>query len=252
MGPLVFKNPGSTFTTTVTSAPTANQTLALPNATDTIAIVAGVQTLTNKTLTGTTNTIRATQFATTGADVLFSAAPPVAGQYLVAATATTAGWITPYTNLGGYVFLNETETVATNGGTNTPKQWITRVLNTTVNAQPWCSLNTTTYQFTLAAGTYYIDSMAPVCSVDSHRTRLQNVTAGTFIAYSPSDNTTSTATTNNTGMSRIMYAFSITGSTVFSIDHWTLTKNSNTGFGFASGIPGLPEVFTQLLIQKVS
>jgi len=54
------------------------------------------QALTNKTITGATNTVRATQLATAGADVVVSAAsPPVAGYVLVATTPTTAGWFKP-------------------------------------------------------------------------------------------------------------------------------------------------------------
>ncbi len=53
------------------------------------------QSLTNKTITGTTNTVRATQLSTTGSDVVItSAAPPTAGQVLTALTATTAQWST--------------------------------------------------------------------------------------------------------------------------------------------------------------
>lgn len=55
-----------------------------------------MQTLTNKTIDSTTNTVRATSLATTGSPVVVSAAvPPVAGQTLVASSATAAAWQTP-------------------------------------------------------------------------------------------------------------------------------------------------------------
>lgn len=51
------------------------------------------QTLTNKTITDTTNSVRATQLATTGADVILTTAvPPTTGQALIATSATTASW----------------------------------------------------------------------------------------------------------------------------------------------------------------
>jgi len=51
------------------------------------------QSLTNKTITSTTNTIRATQLATTTTDVVISGAnAPTAGQALIATSATTATW----------------------------------------------------------------------------------------------------------------------------------------------------------------
>lgn len=54
------------------------------------------QAMTNKTLTAGTNTIRASQVATTGADVVLTGgAPPSTGQVMTALGATTANWQTP-------------------------------------------------------------------------------------------------------------------------------------------------------------
>ena len=54
------------------------------------------QVLTNKTITGITNTVRATQLATTGADVVISgSSPPTPGQVLIATTPTAAIWAKP-------------------------------------------------------------------------------------------------------------------------------------------------------------
>lgn len=53
------------------------------------------QTLTNKTITGSTNTIASSQLRTTGSDVVVSgAAPPTTNQVLRATSATTATWQT--------------------------------------------------------------------------------------------------------------------------------------------------------------
>lgn len=55
-------------------------------------------TLTNCTITSATNAVRATSLATSGANVSISAsAPPIAGDSLVATSATTAEWQTPAT-----------------------------------------------------------------------------------------------------------------------------------------------------------
>lgn len=87
---------GTTNTTTISSVPpAASRTYTIQDAggNDTFTMNAATQTLTNKTLTAVTNTIRATQLATTGADVIVNAAvPPTTGQVLAATSATNATW----------------------------------------------------------------------------------------------------------------------------------------------------------------
>jgi hypothetical protein len=69
-----------------------------------------IQSLTNKTITDVTNIIRATQLATTGADVVVSAgAPPISGQVLTAIDATTA-------HFADLPSFGKTVTVAKSGG----------------------------------------------------------------------------------------------------------------------------------------
>lgn len=82
----------------LTAGGSANSTVTLPADggsafSDVFTLNARTQTLTNKTLTGTTNTIRATQLATTTADVVIDGATaPTAGQGLVASGGTAAIW----------------------------------------------------------------------------------------------------------------------------------------------------------------
>lgn len=59
------------------------------------------QALTNKTITDATNTTRATQLATAGADVVLTAgaAPTAAGQVLTSTGVAAAGWATPVGSL---------------------------------------------------------------------------------------------------------------------------------------------------------
>lgn len=79
--------------TTLTSASTADRTLTLPNATDTIVARGTADTLTNKTITSATNVVYASGLQTTGAAVIIgSAGPPAAGQVLKATSATFASW----------------------------------------------------------------------------------------------------------------------------------------------------------------
>lgn len=71
-------------------------TITLPTATDTLVGRATTDTMTNKTLVGATNTVDANALKTTGASVsVVGAAPPTAGQALIATSATTATWAAP-------------------------------------------------------------------------------------------------------------------------------------------------------------
>jgi hypothetical protein len=94
------------------------------------------QSLTNKTITGTTNTVRATQLATTTSDVVISAAIlPVVGQVLTSITTTTAKWkdiVLPT----GYVDMqtvSSNTTVTTTSTTYTDLDTVTPFTLTTSN-----------------------------------------------------------------------------------------------------------------------
>ena len=91
---IIFSSTGTTGTsTTFIASQTANRTLTLPNATDTIVSNNFSATLTNKNITGSTNYVGANELKTTGSPVVISSAiPPITGQVLTATTATTAIW----------------------------------------------------------------------------------------------------------------------------------------------------------------
>ena len=78
---------------------TSNADLRLPvltSSADTIVVTNEAQTLQNKTITLSTNFVRASELGTSGASVQLNAgAPPTAGQHLVASSATAASWATP-------------------------------------------------------------------------------------------------------------------------------------------------------------
>jgi len=97
----IFKlyNAGGTFGYNITAANlAADRTLNIPllTTTDTFAMVDFAQTLTNKTMTGTNNTLtaRLLKSATTEVDVSAATAPSI-GQVLTATSSTAATWQTP-------------------------------------------------------------------------------------------------------------------------------------------------------------
>lgn len=87
---------GTTNTTTISSpSPSGSRiyTISDVGGADTFTMNAATQSLSNKTLTSITNTIRATQLATNGADVIISGATsPSIGQVLAATSGTNATW----------------------------------------------------------------------------------------------------------------------------------------------------------------
>ena len=97
-GNIVYTNGANS--TTLSATPTGLRSLVLPDASDTLVGRQTTDTLTNKTITDVTNNVAANSLKTTGSAVNVSlAAPPSAGQGIVATSPTTATWqnVTAYT-----------------------------------------------------------------------------------------------------------------------------------------------------------
>lgn len=96
---ILFDAAGTTATTaTIRSAQTASRIYTIPDASadDSFVLLTPTQTLTNKTITSTTNTVAAKQLIdATGVVDVSAAAAPSSGQVLTATSATTATWQTP-------------------------------------------------------------------------------------------------------------------------------------------------------------
>jgi len=100
-GRLRINNSADTFYGELTSAATANRTLTLPDVTDTLAGIAATQTLTNKTISGASNTL-----SNIGNAALTNSATTVNGQTCTlgstcTVTATATGTLTLGTGLTG-------------------------------------------------------------------------------------------------------------------------------------------------------
>lgn len=132
--------------------------------------------------------------------------------------------------------------------------WVTRVLNTQAsNNIPGCSLNTSTNQFTLPAGTYELAASAQVATSASVTTlysklRLWDVTdngAVTSGINSFVGSATAVQQSTNNNM-RIMW-FQIAAPKAFAIQSWT----SQAAIGGLAMNSGMPEEYVGVYIRKV-
>lgn len=208
---------------------------------------ASIQTLTNKTLTATSNNINAKGLhsATSIIDVV-SATAPTPGQVLKATSSTSATWQTLLAQTMNINILKDIKTNGTNGGAFTSGIWTTRVLNT-LTGNGSVTLNSNI--FTILPGSYYIQAFAPAYRVDTHKIQLYNTTSGTVVingssAYAKNSNNSSIT------LSYLSTYLTIVTSTNFSLQHQCSTTNNSDGFGLACGFGGT-EVYSQVSIIKL-
>jgi hypothetical protein len=166
-----------------------------------------------------------------------------AGQILTAAQVST---------LQGYgaamAIFTDSKASGADGGTATSGSWLTRTLNTTqYNNITACSLASN--QITLTAGTYYFDCYGIAGQVTRHQAKLRNVTAGTDAIVGSSECTidASVAPTHST----VRGVVTITGSTVFELQHRVETTKTSTGFGIGNSF-GLTMVFAEVVIRQIA
>lgn len=244
-----------TLTLPIISQISNTGTLTLPTITDTLVGRATTDTFTNKTITDPTNTVRATRLGTTGADVVISgAAAPTAGQVLTALTPTTANWQTPasVSSAMDAVIISEVQLSGTGGNAGaafTNGAYRTRVLNTASTSPTFSSFATlAANQITIVtAGTYYFDISAPAFNVNLHKSRLQNITAGTTLLLGTSE----IANANSTQSRSFIQGYvTLTAGIVIEVQHRCSTTRT-PGFGTPSSF-GDNETYTICRITKLS
>jgi hypothetical protein len=135
-----------------------------------------------------------------------------------------------------------------NGGSASATTWHTRDLNTELD-DPENIVTIASNQFTLQAGTYLIEWAASAYKVNSHSTRLQNITDSVKEAEGTTEYSYSTSTvlSKSTGASVITLA----SAKAFEIQHHTSAAQATYGFGISSGVSGQNSVFTLVKIHKI-
>lgn len=207
----------------------------------------GDQTITGyKTFTSTVafSTMTATLGTITTLNTTTLTATTVSASSVTVTNFVTGGWLAaPYPML----IVQDEKTSGTNGGTFTSGAWQQRTLNTaSTNTITGASLSSN--QITLPSGTYYARWTAPAYTCDEHQTRFVSTPTATITLYGTSEHTNSTVflTTNSEGSG----VFSISGSTVFQLEHRCQTTRATDGFGDANAF-GNTQVYARVEIWKL-
>lgn len=141
--------------------------------------------------------------------------------------------------------FQDQKSAGTQGGTFTSGAFQTRTLNTSArNTIAGCSLSAN--QITLQAGTYYFEWSAPANQVNSHQTRIQNITDATTAFLGTSE---LTLTSDGQNRSFGVGVVSISTAKVFELQHRCETTKTTSGFGDGLGVT--TEVYSTLSISKV-
>lgn len=130
-----------------------------------------------------------------------------------------------------YVLIQEQQVSGTAGGTFTNGAQRTRLLNTkVVDSHLIATLGSN--QVTLPAGTYRFRGMSSAFNVNRHVCRLQDITNTATVAVGMA----SLAPASQQSVSHVMGRVTITGATVFELQHICETTRATDGFGIATSL----------------
>jgi hypothetical protein len=146
-----------------------------------------------------------------------------------------------------FLHIRDQKSSGTDGGTLTAGTWHTRTLNTIVtNEISGASLSSS--QFTLPAGTYYIEASAPAYAANSHRIKLRRITSTAADILLGTSEYVGSGISAST-ISCVFGRFTITGTVAFEIQHRGSSSTSNYGLGRATSLG--TEVYADVRIWKI-
>ena len=171
------------------------------------------------------------------------------GQLMKTDGAGQLGWATDSAGLfSSYAVLEEQTASGVDAGTFTTGAWRTRDLNTTVVDPDSIITSLSSGEFTLVAGNYLIRWYASAFSVNSHKTRLYDVTGTALMGGGSAEWAgSSLVTSSSTGSARVTPS----GSNVYRLEHQCTVTHSTQGLGVPAGFSQV-EVFARVEILKES
>jgi hypothetical protein len=148
-----------------------------------------------------------------------------------------------------HVIIEDQKTAGTDGGTFTAGAWQTRTLNTLVrNVGTLATLDTN--QFTLPAGTYLIKGQAVAYRVISHQTRLRDITNSANVGIGVNQYSGTVVGDSDTQCSEVSGVVTVTGPTVFELQHQCGATKTTNGFGIAASFG--TEVYARVEITQLA
>ena len=127
-----------------------------------------------------------------------------------------------------YAVIADQKSGSSDGGTFNSGSWETRDLNTEISdADNIVSI--TTNQFTLQAGSYLIEAIAPACQVGGHQCRLYNATDGATVQIGSAEFARSGS--HSQTHSFVSARVTISGAKAFEIQHRCASSRNDYGFG---------------------
>lgn len=152
------------------------------------------------------------------------------------------------------VIIQDVKSSGTVGGTATIGAWTKRTLNTLVyNRDTLATLSND--EFTLPSGTYYIEAAAPFNNNEGFmRIRLYNVTDAAVTAYGRNGNALAGDSPNRPNQidAVLQTVFTIAATKTLRIEYYTFDSETTSGLGYAQGLSGINEIYTQVNIWKTA
>ena len=124
--------------------------------------------------------------------------------------------------------ISDQKDASSDGGDFNSGDWRTRELNREIS-DPDGIVSISSDQFTLGAGTYFLDAQAPAYRVDAHQLAIYDVTAGAYLNYGSITQSRSTDQTVTTAF--VSFIHTITANNLYEIRHRGATTKSSNGFG---------------------